>query len=340
MKIVKKICKIIFLICFYIEIVVSLITCIYLFIKFYKYAPGVLILFEELMKAEEHKQLYKDIEIYITIQIINLLIMFYINLIGHTIEYYTRKKQDKYFYKGINVTICCILLIIEAFKYIEIYYANIRDLQIELEFEIIAITAFILIISAINIGTYISFIMKEKKKRMGLNIEEDAKKSFDEFLNKKILNIKRYLSKIDFEVLDNLDIEWSKYCTEADIKRIKGQLDEYYNIQWLQFKDLTETEQDRLEHFESKVELENELFEKGIISEISTTVELEKTGVSREDYENVFTKIEMLEKSIWTYKRLKRIEDTLAVKPTVMRCYRLFLLSKKIEDKSEQKLKA
>lgn len=156
------------------------------------------------------------------------------------------------------------------------------------------------------------------------------RKTFDDFFNKNTINLKQFLSSYDFEVLKKLNIKVRcKKCSEFELGLIKGKMEEYYDIRWLYFK---KDRSERLKDLEEKVKFEKELFEEGLINEVSKIKNLYDTGVKREQYEKTFEKIEILMQAVRIYKRLKKVEKQLPRKPTLLMTYRLLKLDRNAEE--------
>ncbi len=130
-----------------------------------------------------------------------------------------------------------------------------------------------------------------KNKKNEIKTEE---KWFYDFMFKKRINLKNFLKKHDFIILQKLGIKIKKMrCTESDVGMIKVQLDEYYDIRWLQFITRTPYEEKRLIELESN----REIFSKKAAAPKS----IAEAGVTRDEFEYVYENIEVLKQAIKIY---------------------------------------
>lgn len=105
--------------------------------------------------------IYKHEEIYTMVQLIDLAIMFAINIIGHFIEWIKWKQQNIHFYGITNVILCLTTIMIDSFKYgVEYLFACP-----ELKKIIVPITIFIILITAINFFGYLFMIIRSRKMK-------------------------------------------------------------------------------------------------------------------------------------------------------------------------------
>lgn len=153
----KKINKIVWIICLLIVVITSLFIAFKLYSN--SYGIGTLMLFGDARKIE----IYKHEETYSIIQAIDFIIILLINGSGHFIEWVTEKRQNIHFYGINNVVLCITMLIIDSFKYGFEY----RFACPEIVAKILPITIFIGIITAINIVWYLIMIIRKRKKTEG-----------------------------------------------------------------------------------------------------------------------------------------------------------------------------
>lgn len=156
------------------------------------------------------------------------------------------------------------------------------------------------------------------------NAKSEEKENCANDFYKRYINLKKYLSFYDFKMLENLNIEVKNTkCSEFDLGIIKGKMNEYYDIKWIQFKTRTSIEEERLEDFEFEREVLEESIKDGYITHIEEIKSLDGTGVTREQFEKAFEKIERLKKATRIYRRLRLVKEELAKKPTLSSTYRL-----------------
>ena len=141
-------------ICLFTVVVVSLAISLRLYSN--SYGMGTLMLFGDLRKPGIYKHEY----IYTMVQFADLMIMFFVNLIGHIIEWSQWKRQNIHFYGITNITLCFTMIIIESFKYGFEYlfaYPELKEI-------LVPITIFIACTTAINIFGYIFMIIKRHRE--------------------------------------------------------------------------------------------------------------------------------------------------------------------------------
>lgn len=142
-------------ICLFTIVVVSLAISFRLYGN--SYGMGTLMLFGDARKPG----IYKHEEIYTMVQFANLMIMFFVNGIGHIFDWWTERKQNIHFYGITNIILCFTMIIIDSFKYGFEYlfaYPELKEI-------LVPITIFIGSITGINILGYIFMIIRNMKRK-------------------------------------------------------------------------------------------------------------------------------------------------------------------------------
>ena len=147
----KRVRKIIWGSCLFIIVATSLIIAFRLYNN--SYGMGTLMLFGDARKIA----IYKHEEIYSLIQATDFMIIFFVNGMGHIIEWSMGKRQNIHFYGITNIILCFTMIIIDSFKYgFEYLFAcpEITD-------KILPITIFIISITVINCLGYMFMIIRK-----------------------------------------------------------------------------------------------------------------------------------------------------------------------------------
>lgn len=150
----------------------------------------------------------------------------------------------------------------------------------------------------------------------------------ENYLFKKIVNLKHYLSTNEFETLKKLGIERrNTKCTKLELSLIKLELEEFYDIRWLLFKTRTLEENVRLVYLKNKY------------NKIPNVKSIYEINVTREEFENLYEKFEILEKATELYYKLKLIEKKLAKKPSVKTNYNLLVMARNTDMETIERVK-